>query len=375
MKADVQHLTQKLADLQSEKANLQKQEADIQPAYERCLQNKEVKDRAIASRKQIDDMEKRLAEDHVELQHLSQVLDRESKLYEESITRTNRFLEQVKQHVRGLHTAVRDKIATSVSCPAAKTVQEVAHLSDVCSDIVEQREVDSVNVARYRREADASVQLKSAMLDSLQSSTAAQLSERKKLKDEFIKDAVYRMQDERNSLQADIEEVRKVNDEQATNLLKGHHMDAIDAEAFQRQEMARKAAQRRAITSSRQTKLIEGPPAICPEEEQIRTKNAELEKEIQHAAAALSLEMRNKTELSKSHRAMLEKVKRDAERFASTLQELEAQVVAQVQATKSLERENGRLVDKVDHLTAALQFTKSHIERIRGHARPLPIEA
>jgi chromosome segregation ATPase len=360
-----------LSETERETADVEEKLAKLQPEYERAMTNRDLLDRRDSCKRDIDSAESELAAQQAENARLETELERVSSKYKETRELRASFVESAADLLNKLHEVVVFKIKNTVDSDevAANAFESL----ELMSDLVREREAEIANNTSLLREIEATIALKKETAESLESDCESTVNNKRRERAETIKRLIYGFQEERNTLHADIEEVRRVNAEQAANLQRGHiDRGHRDPDAFKpEKEMLSPSGRRKPVKRVTSVKSDSDP---TPEERLIASKNNEVEAELNETLGRVAEAQRQKTELLKSQKTVKLQMTADRSAAENRVRAMEAQVVAEVERVRKLNAENARLADTVKHLTDVVRVTKRQVEHIRGHTAPLPIE-
>jgi len=350
-------------------------EADLKPAYERAVETKELKERAKQCKADIAALEKQHADKLGEKAKMELELEAASAAFKAEKTAKTRLVARLTEAVDALKAAVTSKIAASVD-GADRLGVDPFLITDRASDLVLERESELKNNGRLRREQAAVVEMKKDIAEKLQADTDAKIAQKKKDKHAMIKAMVKEFQDQRNVLQADIDEVRRVNADQAVNLTRGHvETGKLGGDVFKGDSTGGKKKGTAVVTvNHKRTTELKKDRELGESEKFIVTQNKDASEKLELALKDLKHEHARKTELAKTLKSTEHRIKLDKVNQEAKVRELEARVVKVVAKTKEIESANNRLSDDVEGLSTVVKTTKKQLERVRGRAAPLPIE-
>jgi len=219
-------------------------------------------------------------------------------------------------------------------------------------------------------------------INEIEKDNESRLHEVRQGRDEAIRAMVYKIQDERNRLLADIEELLATTSDQALNLKLGHvHVNAQDPLRFEAVPLSRRrTTSRPAITDSARVtptarvSQFRQQPLATPELRHLAEKNKEMLIEIADLKTEIAKAMANRTDAIQTSKKLQIQIKREKEHFDAALQKLESQIFAEQSATKIIEKENSQIADAIEHFETLLRNNRKHIEHSRVRTMPLPIE-
>jgi predicted RNase H-like nuclease (RuvC/YqgF family) len=377
--AEVEKTKSALADARRQHAEVEKETAAVeekiallQPEYDRAMANRDLLERRDACKRDIDAIEAKLQRQQEENAALEAELERVSAKYKETRELRAALVSQATELLDALKQQVEVKLRDTIDSPDV-TGLNAFELLELLTDLVGARERELNNNSCLLREVEAAIAIKKETAARLESDSEKAVNDKRRERAETIKRMIYGFQEERNTLQADIEEVRRVNEEQAANLLKGHVNAAVrDRDVFSAEKELLSPSGRR--MPPKRVTVTRSDAAPTAEERMIAEKNAEAERELGETVAKVTEATRNKTELAKQQKSVKLQIAADQAAAENRLRELESQVVSEVERVRKLNAENARLADAVKHLTDLVRITKQQVERIRGHTAPLPIE-
>ena len=368
-RGDIKKKSQKASE---DKAAAEAKIADQQAEYDRVMANKDLLDRRDACKRDIDETEAKLSAQQDANAQLEAELEKAQASYKKTRDQRADFVKQATEVLDALKEQVAAKIHDTIDSEEITSL-DAFELIELLSDLVARRERELSNNQRLLREVEAIIELKRETAERLESESEAAVTEKRRERAEAIKRLIYGFQEERNTLQADIEEVRRVNVEQSGNLQRGHV-----SRASRDRDVIKPATE--SLTPSGRRKPVKRVTAVkqehvpTPEEQLIMDKNAEVERELNETLSKVGHAQQQKTALTQEQKSVKHQMVADKSGAESSLRELEAKVVCEVERVRKLNHENARLADAVKHLTDLVRVTKQQVERIRGHTAPLPIE-
>lgn len=371
------------AEAEKEVAAAEQAKFEILPAYERAVANKEQKERVEALRREIQVAETRLAEYDNEAKVLSAKLAEVSSLYKDEREAKVLLSVDAKQLVEGLRQATAHKIAATIDGVRTDATDETTpfDILDIVEEIARERDHLLYNLSRQLREAKAVCAMKRAEEQRLLEEMAKLTEERRRQNDEEVKQIIYTYQERRSQLQSDIDEVKKINQEQAFNLRRGHVETPVDPQRFTRAPASARTTSSQTSTSGGKASGgvaarsgLRKAAAVSPDLQtmQHRTRDAQLE--LASLKDQLTKTVKTRSDLVKDVKALETRLKRDEDAVTAELHKLEAQIRSERAASAKSEQENSRLAEAVQHLTGILRTTKKHIDHVRDGSLALPIE-
>ena len=362
-----------------ELAAVEKTKLEVLPQYERCKQNHELKERAEVLRTEIQDEETKVKLLEAREQDLKKQLADASALYKTERSLREAFEAKLTSDVGSLLEAVERKLreTTIVDDEDSDQFIDPHGLLDVALDLVRSREETVRSISKQSRELDAVCAMQREAVQELEVACQEQIKAFTMSKDEEIRELIFSLQDERNALLCDIDEISRVNQDQKLHLQKGHVQRAPTNGLFRAASGTRgHTPSGRAGSSSASARPTEFRHAVEPPEEVklLIAKNRELTTELTQLKTALSKRMADRTEEVKSVKILEAQIKEERKQYSIALNRLEASITAELGRREVLETENSRLAEAIEHLSGTLKSTKKHIEHVRGKTVPLPIE-
>jgi hypothetical protein len=356
-------------------AAAEKTRQEVLPQYERCKQNHELKERAELLRNEILEEEAKVKRLEARDTDLKKQLAEASALYKAERGVREAFEARLADHVVALLDAVDFKVKETVAEDEDSADYVDPHgLLDVCLDLVRTREDTMRSITKQARELEAVCAMQREAVQELDVACRNQIKAFTMSKDEEIRELIFALQDERNALLCDIDEINRVNQDQKLHLQKG-----LVQRATSNRGVIRPAAQSAGPRSdarslaARPTELRR--PVDPPEEVKLLiAKNRELTTELTQLKAALSKKMSDRTEEVKAAKVLEAQIKEERKQYSIALNRLEANLGAELAKREAMELENSRLAEAIEHLSGTLKSTKKHIENVRGKTLPLPIE-
>jgi hypothetical protein len=263
--AEAQEAERTLAMAQEEFREVENTRTGLLPRYERCQQNKEKHKQAEEYRKQISDAERELRVADERIKALERELQDVSAQYKTERERRALLVGRVGMQLDELRGAVEEKVLLTVPIDeSAGAPSAMKNFRALCENSRE-RETSIAQCARHARELASIVQMKQQRAVELRVESDREIAALKAVKDEQIKCMVLKFESERSNIQQDIDNVCEVNQQQQqelhrTKLLSDSSAFAgditKDAPAVSRRDAASVAAlnsKRRDIEQERQT--------------------------------------------------------------------------------------------------------------------------
>ena len=382
------------------------------PEYQKAVQS-ELRERSASLKEEVTQSEFRAGELERALKEAQELLSSTSSKYKEETSRRDLCVSKM----RDLLQVLREKLAEKLSILDHRVglrldrgggggseespfldVPEHEALLECITGMHRAREHMHSSVQSEKRELQAICAFRSEQVVLLEEEAKVRIAEARQQKDQSIRDAVYAMQDERNLLLADIEEIRRVNQDQSVHLRRGHvltkapekqkksimggtpnakvpqhHADANHLKISDGLQLDVQHLLVASPISTRFSKLKKEEPAP-PELQLIRIKNKELRDEINTSRDHLDELHKLRTELTKQKKQFEGHLKRDKDSFESELAKLNSITAATLAQVLKTEKENSRLTDVVQHLAIMLRTTKKQIDHVRARTEPLPVE-
>lgn len=367
---------------------------ELQPTYNRLLLMSENKERAELLKQEIHDEETRLRYLDSHIRVLDDELSAVSAQYKKKREHREQFMNRVQGMTAALCKATTDKIQLTSSVDDESDTKNFVNPADcieVSGHLTTTRERQILNIGKQVREAQSVCEFKGEEATELSSNNKKFMQSLRESKDEEIRSLVYGLQEERNKLLADIEELITTTSDQSLNLRVGHvHTSVKDSLVFRpapsmtsatsagtraqpSNRSARSASGTAANPSTRKTSF-RSPNEPTDELRFLAKKNKEMLSELAVLKAEVGKASSNRTESIQVVKKLEFKLKKDKEQFETILQKFDAQIYAEQAATKTLEKENSKLADAIEQLSMVVRANKKHIEHCRAKTVPLPIE-
>lgn len=357
---------------------------EILPVYERHKKNAELKDRVDALKREIGEEESTLKSLDSQIRLLDTQLSTVTAQYKKKREQRQAFLAQFGAMTRSLLAAVAHKLnATSeVDNEDSEAYINPGDCIEVGGQLATSRERAHLIVDKRLREIQWACDFKTNECDTLREENERKLQSVRDVRDEAIRSYVYGVQDERNRLLADVEELITVTSDQALNLRLGHvHVNAQDRLRFDPVPLSRRTVMARpAITDAVRTAPSTRVSAFCKpvevssEVRHLAEKNKEMLLDIAAIKTEISKVAANRTDAIQTLKKLQNQIQRNKEHFSSALEKLESQIFAEHAAIRQIEADNSKQADLVEHLSLQLRTNKKHIEHSRTRTMPLPVE-
>jgi hypothetical protein len=359
----------------------------IVPSFERAKKNAELKERGDALKREISEEESCLRSLDTRIRVLDAELSAVTTLYKKKRDQRAAFTASFGQMVGSLLSGVAHKIRLTapVDDESSRDYVEPGDCIEVSGQLASTRERAHLVVDKHLRELQCACEFKEKECDDLRCDNGATLRRLRESRDESIRALVFAIQDERNRLLADIEELITTTSDQSVNLRVGHvHVNAQDRSVF------KPLPERRTGSSSRATRqpqaavganaltarksVFKNPNAPSDELRFLAEKNKEMLSELAQMKADICKVSAERTEAIQVSKKLQNQLKRDREHYEAALQKLDSQIIAEQSAARAVEKDNSKITDVIEQLSAVLKASRKHLEYSRTKTVPLPIE-
>eukprot|EP00742_Colponemidia_sp_Colp-10_P023802 GILJ01028415.1.p1 GENE.GILJ01028415.1~~GILJ01028415.1.p1 ORF type:complete len:262 (+),score=70.18 GILJ01028415.1:331-1116(+) len=258
-----------------------------------------------------------------------------------------------------LQTAFSNKIA-STSEIDADGVEAFDHLQDV-SVAVMARGKQLSTLTKILREQECLLTINAARKDNVHQDFNEQNVTLLQQKDEQIRSAIFRYQDERAKLHQDIEDMQRINKEQAAALKAG--------EVQKRSEKGGMGTK-----STPSSRPADEQSALNSDVEALTEKLALAKSDIAASLEGIRSATKIKSDLIKEDKTLLTRTQWDQTHQEAELADIVQSTQLAVLSKQRQERENDKLAEAIKLLTKQVKRLKEAAETIENRTKPLPIE-
>lgn len=318
-------------------AELEKQ--SLIPQYERCQQNKDHHLRAGEYKKDIANAELQLRDADKKIRELEAQLKDVSATYKNERERRMLMLTRVTALIDDLRTSVEHKIALTLPIDDDDKAPSASYCLSVLSELTRERETAISHWSRYGRELSALVEMKKDRALELKLESEKDIGLMRAAKDEQIRSAIQKFEQERSAIIKDIEEMKQLNERQLQALrtpkMVSDKPGTIKSDTFG-------ATQARKEFATPTSKLMHA-----------RSSDLEREKEsLQDQIREATAERQRLLTATKDLRRQLEM---EDTKHTSVIRNIENQILNEKNQIAVLEKDNKRLKESCDHLAATLR--------------------
>jgi chromosome segregation ATPase len=330
---------QRLAHAQEEFRVAEQTRGTLLPLFERCQQNKDQHQKAEESKRDISRTEQAMREADKRIRELESRLQQVSSEYKDEREKRSLLADRVLTMLEELRSAVEEKVMLTLPIDESTATPHASVSFRAICELSREREVAIAQCARHAGEVAAVVKMKQQRVQELRVESDRDIAALKAVKDEQIKRMVLKFDEERRSIQQDIDAVDAANAELQRQLRQTRHTPAENAVptiagAAGRRESARNAS---AVTTK-------------------RTK--ELEQEHQRITNEIASVTAERQRLLQGMRELNNKIQKKEAEHQRALQNLDNQIHRDKNAAVQLERENQRLEETCDALISAIQASR-----------------
>jgi hypothetical protein len=318
-------------------AELEKQ--SLVPQYERCQQNKDHHLRAAEYKKDIANAELQLRDADKKIRELEGQLKEVSATYKNERERRMLMLTRVTALVDDLRSSVEHKIALTLpiddddKCPSAQ------YCLSVLSELTRERDSAISHWSRYGRELAALVEMKKDRALELKLESEKDIGLMRAAKDEQIRTAIQKFDQERAAIIKDIEEMKQLNERQLQALrtpkMVSDKPGTIKGDAIG-------ATQARKDFATPMSKLM-------------HERSADLEREKQSLQDQIRDATAERQRLLTATKDLRRQLEAEDGKHTSIIRNIENQILNERNQIAALEKDNKRLKESCDHLAATLR--------------------
>jgi chromosome segregation ATPase len=334
--AALQQAETTLAEAQDELRGVEQEKETIRPQYERCQQNKDQHAKAEAYRRDISTAEDELKEADTKIKHLESRLQIVSTTYKTERERRSLLVSRVSNLVEELGKAVEEKIALTFPIDEVEGGPRASVCLQRLSEMSRERELEIDRWTRHGQELSEIINLKKQRATELRLEGQRQMQLTVAAKDEEIKSMVLRFNEERHSLQQDIESIKEVNAEQLRTLHRPKVAATKDVTLSDRSQ-----PQRRDLAAPTSKVFVQ------------RTTDLEKEKEV--LVEKLRLTAAEKHKLIRATQDLRRQIDVEDKKFTAALRNLENQILNERHQITELEHDNEKLEEACESLKVAIR--------------------
>lgn len=285
---------QHLANAQEEFRVAEQQRNSLLPQYERCQQNKDQHKKAEEFKREIQRTELSMREADGRIQELEAKLQKVSAEYKNEREKRSLLADRVISMLDELRTAVEEKVTLTLPIDESTVIPHASVSVRAIGESAREREMVIAQCARHAAEIAAVVKMKQQRVQELRVEADRDIASLRAVKDEQIKRMVLKFDEERRSIQEDIDAVEAVNVELRKQLRNTRHTasekpSATMSGAIPRRDSARPAsaaaAKRTKELEAERSRLQEEVQTAASERQRLVAAMREMTTRIQHKEA------------------------------------------------------------------------------------------
>ena len=335
--AALQEAESNLAIAQEDLRAAEQEKATLQPQYDRCLQNKDQHAKAESYKKDISRAEAELKEADAKIKQLEGRLQAVSTAYKNERERRSLLVARVSTHVEDLAKAVEEKIALTFPIDEADDAPQASVCLRRLAEMSRERETEIQRWTRQGQELAAILEMKKQRAIELRLEADRQMALTTATKDEEIKELIARFQEERQSLQQDIEAVRQSNEEQ----LQALHRPRVSAAKEVTLSDPSRASQRRELSA--------------PTTKVFSQRTQDLQREKEEVLEKIRATAAEKHKLVRATQELKRQIESEEQKFSASLKNLGNQILNERHEIVDLERDNAKLEEMCESLKVAVR--------------------
>lgn len=325
-----------LAAAQEELRAAEQEKASLVPQHERCLQNRDQHEKAEQYKKDIAVAEGELRDADAKIKSLERRLQAVSASYKTARERRLLMVNKVTSLVDELRTAVESKIALTLPIDEAEGAPNAIECLNGLAEVTRERELAIHQWQRCAKELDAVIEMKRARAEQLRRESESNIAAMKAAHDEEILALVQRYNEERESLQADIDRAKRENNE--------------NLEALRSTKLLSAKSTQLGAPSPNNARAFATPAETLHHQ---KAKDLELEREqLLERIRATSLE---RQKLVKASKELKQQLAKEETKFATALANLENRIHNERTEAVAIDLENKKLEEACDILAVALR--------------------
>ena len=343
-----------------EATDLEKKRGEAEPEMEKLRENEDMRVTGAKLTEDIEANEDALVAEEERAAEVEAECKATTALYAEENRRSAAFISEVQQQINALHEAFSRKIELT-SAIDAEGYEAFDHLQDV-SVAVMARGKQLSTLSKVLREQHCLIDINAARKESVNGDFEAQNGALLRQKDEQIRDAVFRFQDERARLHHDIEDMQRINKEQAIALKSGEVLTKADKVGT----IGTKTTQ--------STREAEEQSRLNADVEALTEKLALAKGDISAALEGLRSATKVKSDLIKEDKTLSTRIQWDKTHQDAEIANIQQSTQVANQTRARQERENEKLAENIKLLTRQVKRLKDAADTIENRTKPLPVE-
>ena len=336
-----------LAQVQEELREVEHQRSVLLPQYERCQQNKDQHEKAEEYKREISASEKQLREADSRIKALEKELQEVSAAYKNERERKSLVATRVGTLIEELRAAVEQKIALTLPIDEAAGAPNAAECLKSISEITRERDQSILQWTRHARELAAIIELKKHRVAELALESERQLAKMRAAKDEEVRSLITCFQEERRSLQKDIEAITALNEQQRAELRQ--------SKLVPDKSSTTPTAAEPSLTPKRRDQATPTEKVLLQRSQDLQKEKDELEVKMKKLSA-------QKTQMIRSTKNIRKQIQLEEAKYSTSLRSLENQILNQKNLATDLERENLKLEEACDVLAATLRSANQQLK-------------
>lgn len=327
-----------LAAAQEEYFAAEMEKQSLFPQYERSQQNKDHHLRTEEYKKEISVAETQLREADRRIKELEAQLKDVSATYKNERERRMLMVTRVTSLVDELRAAVEHKIALTLPIDEDECSPSAQLCLNVLAELARERETTISHWTRHGRELQSVIEMKKERALELKLESERDIGLMRAAKDEEIRLAIVRFEEERAAIIRDIEELKEANEKQLQALRRTKMLS--DKPSVIRSERGSTTPRRELAT---------------PAEKVLQERSADLEKEKQTLTDQIREATIERQRLLTATKELRRQIEAEETKHTSNIRNLENQIMNERNQIAGLEKENKKLKEMCDHLAATLR--------------------
>lgn len=333
---------EELAAADAELKAAEDEHAALLPQYERCQQNKTLYTAAEELRAEIEKTTAEVRVADATIKTLEAKLQDVSAEYKnERERRGNSYLRIVTQ-LDELRAAVEEKVALTLPIDDVDDAPNAKECLRGLAEITREREATIGQLKRFANELTAVVEMKRQRSLELSAESERHIAFLKAAKDEEIKGVIAKFQEERAVLQRDIDEVKRINEEQ----LRALRESKLQYESNTTPTFDSTVSN---TTSHHRSREVHATPS----EQMLMAKNRDLEEEKKVLLDSVKKASAERSALIKATRDLRSMIAQEEAKYSGLLRNTENRIQTERNAVGTLQKENRKLEEACDALAAA----------------------
>jgi chromosome segregation ATPase len=309
------------------------------PQYERCQQHRDQHKKAEEFKKEIAQTETSMRDADTKIKTLEERLQKVSAEYKAEREKRCLLADRVLTMLDELRLAVEEKVTLTLPIDESTVTPHARTSFKAICENAREREVAIAQCARHAAEISAVVRMKQQRVQELRVEAERDIATLKAVKDAQIKRMVLQFDEERRSIQDDIDAVENANAELQRQLRNTRHSHADAANSSMAGGTSRRDSARPASAS------------VAKRTKELEQERGQLQAQVQSAAT-------ERKQLVATMRALNARIQQKEADHQRAMQALEAQMHRDRNTALHYERENRRLEETCDAMITSIQAAK-----------------